>query len=312
MVCFRSRQNFKTRAKVEKRYKAQGTSYKAQNVRRPDADVTSFFQVVLNSVIRSVKQISVFILTLNSEKYLVQILRQLNKVCDEIVVVDSESKDSTKAIAEKENVRFLSRTFDNFKSQRAYAVEQCKHDLVLMIDSDEIPDDELITALNLLKRSEKILDAYRLKREWHVLEKKIHAVYPVISPDYPVRLFDKRTSNFDNSPVVHEEPSGYKTIGVLDGTLKHFTFETKKEIAEKLERYTSLSAKTLLQKKKSLGKIQQLSSSIAAFIKWYFGKGGWRDGGVGFLLGMYAFNYTFLKYKKAQLIKSISTSTGRQ
>ena len=245
--------------------------------------------------------ISAFILTHNSEKYLAQIIRQLKKVCDEILVVDSESMDSTKSIAEKEGARFLSRPFDNFKSQRSFAVGQCAHDLVLMIDSDEIPDDELIAALTALKNSDEINDAYRLKREWFVLGKKIHAVYPVVSPDFPVRLFDRRKSNFDNSPVVHEEPSGYKTIGVLEGTLKHYTFETKKEIAEKLDRYTSLSAKTLLQKKKSLGRIQQLSSAVAAFIKWYFAKGGWRDGVVGLILGKYAFDYTFLKYRKARI-----------
>jgi glycosyltransferase involved in cell wall biosynthesis len=251
-------------------------------------------------VIRSVYKLSAFILTLNSEKYLGQILGQLKKTCDEIVVVDSESSDSTKLISEKENVRFISRPFDNFKNQRTFALEQCTNNLVLMIDSDEVPDDELISALNSLKHSEKLLDAYRLKREWFVLGKKIHAVYPVVSPDFPVRLFDKRKSNFDNSPVVHEEPSGYKTISVLDGTLKHYTFETKKEISEKLERYTSLSAETLLKKKKSLSVFQQYLSATAAFLKWYFAKGGWRDGWTGVVLGKYAFDYTFLKYEKAR------------
>jgi len=262
-----------------------------------------FFQFVIIGVIRSVKQLSAFILTRNSEKYLGQILHQLKKACDEIVVMDSESSDSTRSISEKENVRFLSRAFDNFKNQRAYAVQQCTYDLILMIDSDEIPDDELIAALNILKLSNDILDAYRLKREWFVLGKKIHAVYPVVSPDFPVRLFDKRKSNFDLSPVVHEEPSGYKTIGILGGTLKHYTFETKKEIAEKLNRYASLSAETLLKKKKNLSILQQYLSSTAAFLKWYFGKGGWRDGAVGLTLGRYAFDYTFLKYEKARAPK---------
>lgn len=258
----------------------------------------------------AVYSLSAFILTFNSEKYLAQILVQLKKACDEIIVLDSESTDATKAIAEKENVRFLSRSFDNFKNQRNYALQQCTHDLVIMIDSDEIPDDELMSAVNTLKRSDEILDAYRLKREWYVLGKKIHAAYPVVSPDYPVRLFDKRKSNFDHSPVVHEEPSGYETIGVLNGTLKHFTFETKKEIAEKLERYTSLSAETLLRKKKNLSVLQQYLSATAAFLKWYFGKGGWRDGGVGLTLGKYAFDYTVLKYEKAR--KAAGGSGRRQ
>ncbi len=245
-------------------------------------------------------QISAFLLTLNSEKYLEKILLQLKKACDEIVIVDSGSVDSTKMISQNHRCRFFVRVFDDFKSQRAFALEQCAHPLVLMVDSDEVPDDLLISELNLLKNSSSLDDAYRIKREWFVLGKKIHAAYPVVSPDFPVRLFDKRISNFSTSPIVHEEPSGYKTISVISGSLHHYTFETKKEIAEKLDRYTSLSAQTLLNKKKSLNVVQQYLSATAAFVKWYFAKGGWRDGVVGLAMGKYAFNYTFLKYRKAR------------
>lgn len=248
----------------------------------------------------AVKQLSAFILTYNSEKYLDSIILQLAKTCDEILIVDSGSNDSTKTIAEKHHCRFLFRAFDNFKNQRTFAVENCKNDLVLMIDSDEIPNNELILSLSELKKGEIIFDAYRLKRDWYVLGKKIHALYPVVSPDYPVRLFERRKSNFKNSPVVHEEPSGYHTIAVLGGALQHYSFESKQEIKEKLERYTSLSAETLLKKNKNLSGIQQWLSAIAAFLKWYFGKGGWKDGATGIVLARYAFDYTFLKYEKAR------------
>ena len=245
-------------------------------------------------------QFSAFILTFNSAKYLEKIIVRLQKACDEIIIVDSGSTDGTKSISEKHGCRFVVRRFDNFKNQRAFALAQCRHDWVLMIDSDEVPDDSLIAALQMLKAGTNIPDACRLRREWYVLGKKIHAMYPVVSPDYPVRLFDKRKSNFDNSPEVHEEPSGYETIGVLGGTLQHFTFESKQEITDKLERYTSLSAETLIKKGKSLSALQQLLSAIAAFVKWYFVMGGWKDGLTGIVLAKYAFDYTFLKYEKAR------------
>jgi len=243
---------------------------------------------------------SAFILTRNSEKYLELILMQLQKACEEIIVLDSGSTDGTKAISEKHGCRFFFREFDNFKNQRTFALEKCAHDYVLMVDSDEVPDDTLAGSLKLLAANEKLFDAYRIQRDWFVLGRKIHAVYPVVSPDFPVRLFDRRISSFKNSPVVHEEPSGYKNISVLQGALHHYTFETKKEIAEKLERYTALSAQTLLKKNKNLSTMQRVLSSTAAFIKWYFVKGGWRDGVTGIILAKYAFDYTFLKYGKAR------------
>lgn len=244
--------------------------------------------------------ISAFILTFNSEKYLERILSKLSQACSEIVIVDSGSTDSTKMICEKFGCRILFRKLDNFKNQRTFAVEHCAYNLVLMIDSDEVPDDELVRSLNELRVAQAYPEAYRIRREWVVLGKKIHAVYPVVSPDFPVRLFDKRFSNFENSPVVHEEPSGYKSAGVLSGTLRHYTFENRQEMAQKLERYTSLSALTLRQKQKNTGILQQWLSSVAAFMKWYFVKGGWKDGVTGIILARYAFDYTFLKYAKAR------------
>jgi glycosyltransferase involved in cell wall biosynthesis len=250
------------------------------------------------------KLISAFILTYNSEKYLEKIILQLKKACDEILIVDSGSSDSTRSIAENNGCKFLHRDFDNFKNQRAFALEQCAHDLVFMIDSDEIPDDELLTALNKLKNSAVNADAYRLKRVWHALGKKVHAVYPVVSPDFPVRLFDRRKSNFNNSPLVHEEPSGYQTIDTLQGALHHYTFESRKEIALKLERYAPLSAEMLLRKNKNPFVLLQWMSAVAAFTKWYAAKGGWRDGITGIILAKYAFDYTFLKYEKAREVQS--------
>lgn len=247
--------------------------------------------------------ISGFILTFNSEKYLDRIISALGKCCDEIVVVDSGSSDSTRAIAEKYGCKFFVRPLDNFKAQRAFATEQCSCDLVLMVDSDEIPDDVLILSLKSLRNSPEHLDAYRIQRDWVVLGKKVHAIYPVVSPDFPVRLFDKRRCNFDSSSIVHEEPAGYRNAGILAGTLSHLTFETREELAAKLERYSSLSATTLLEKRKPVGIISQWLSSLAAFFKWYALKGGWKDGAAGVVLAKYAFDYTFLKYRKARAFR---------
>lgn len=244
--------------------------------------------------------ISAVILTYNSEKYLADILKKLSLCCDEIVIVDSGSKDSTEKICKEFKCKFTFHAFENFKLQRTFALDSCMHQYVLMVDSDEVPGDDLIQAINELKKSEKLKDAYTIKREWYVLGKKIHAAYPVVSPDFPVRLINKNKSNFNHSPVVHEEPSGHETLAVLQGTLHHYTFETKKEIAEKLERYSTLSAQTLLSKGKNLNSMQELLSAVSAFVKWYFFKGGWRDGKTGMILGKYAFDYTSRKYQKAR------------
>jgi glycosyltransferase involved in cell wall biosynthesis len=45
-------------------------------------------------------QISVTVITLNEERNLPRLLDSLDGVADEVIVVDSESKDHTRAVAE--------------------------------------------------------------------------------------------------------------------------------------------------------------------------------------------------------------------
>ena len=45
--------------------------------------------------------------------------------------------------------------------------------------------------------------------------------------------------------------------------------------------------------------VRAVLSRFFAFLKWYFHKGGWRDGAVGLVAGLYASLYSFLKYFKA-------------
>ncbi len=53
------------------------------------------------------KQISGIITTLNEEKNIVDAIRSLQQVCDEVVVVDSLSSDRTVALAEEAGARVV-------------------------------------------------------------------------------------------------------------------------------------------------------------------------------------------------------------
>ncbi|MEL6590157.1 MAG: glycosyltransferase family 2 protein, partial [Bacteroidota bacterium] len=57
--------------------------------------------------------------------------------------------------------------------------------------------------------------------------------------------------------------------------------------------------------------LKRLSSAIAAWIKWYLIKGGYRDGRLGLRLGRYAFQYSWKKYQKAQSARTLQASRER-
>jgi glycosyltransferase involved in cell wall biosynthesis len=253
-------------------------------------------------------QLSSYVLTKNSEKHLAAILEKLELVSDEIIVMDSGSIDKTKEIALSfPKVSFHFNEFVNFKDQRVYAENTCQNHFILFLDSDEIPTTEFINSVLEIKKTGMQHEAYTINRKWKVLGKFVHCLYPVVSPDSPVRLYDKRKVSFKDSQLVHESLSGFKSSEMIKGDINHITFETREELHRKLELYTDIAAEDLIIKRKNIGVIKLILNPIASFIKWYITKKGFKDGYTGFILGKYAYNYTLLKYLKARKLDKSST-----
>jgi glycosyltransferase involved in cell wall biosynthesis len=250
-------------------------------------------------------QLSSYILTKNSEKYLETILRKIGCIVDEIVIVDSGSTDRTKEIALTfKNVKWIYRCFDDFKSQRNFAAQHCTYPYVLFLDSDEIPNDAFINSLKTIKAKGFEHDAYAVARKWIVLGKEIHCLYPIKSPDFPIRVINKQCVNFgEKSNQVHETPVGYKSKLIVEGELLHYTFHSKEELYRKLEHYTQIAALDLLKRHKSVNVLKIIFNPLSAFFKWFIIKGGYKDGRVGFILAKYAYLYTLQKYLKAKKAK---------
>src|SRR5262245_3732052 len=82
--------------------------------------------------------ISIVILTLNEEANLAGCLESV-RWCDDVVVLDSLSRDGTLTIAERYGVRVTQRAFDDYAGQRNFALTQIplRHPWVLMLDADE-------------------------------------------------------------------------------------------------------------------------------------------------------------------------------
>ena len=256
--------------------------------------------------------ISAYVLTFNSERYLAPILQALRLVADELILIDSGSTDRTLDIAKQmDGIRIVHRPLQSFRDQRLFAEQICTHDWILFLDSDELPAKNFVPTIQQWKRSTPAYPAYRLPRYWYVLGRRIHAFFPIVSPDAPIRLYNRQYGSFAQSTEVHETPMGFSHTGTLPTCVHHYTFHDWQELHRKLEQYTTLAARDLLaRKQKQPTRLQQTLSSIAAFIKWYLFKRGFLDGKVGLIGGWYAFLYTWKKYQKArQMLKTLLSST---
>ena len=81
---------------------------------------------------------SIIILTYNEETAIAKCLDAI-RWCDDIIIIDSFSSDTTIEIAKKNGARVFQRKFDNYSNQRNAAIESIpeEFDWILMIDADE-------------------------------------------------------------------------------------------------------------------------------------------------------------------------------
>lgn len=242
-------------------------------------------------------RLTVCLLTFNSQRLLREVLLPLAEVADEFVVLDSGSSDATLEICAGLGLKPIYRPYKTHSDQMNHAASLAANDWVLCIDSDEVLDGRTVEAIRKLKAGPDPDPgtAFRISRHWHVLGQEVHAIYPVSSPDYPVRLFNRREVRFNDAPV-DDKPFGFARTEVLPGRVRHDTFHTVDEVFHKLNAYTSRLVR-YSQVRPSLPRA--FLSGLFAFLKWYFRKGGWRDGAVGVVAAVYASLYSFLKYFKA-------------
>ena len=101
--------------------------------------------------------VSVLVLTHNEELILPRCLNAL-LWCDDVVIVDSGSKDHTVDIARRCGARVFQRPFDNFASQRNYGLDNVvwKHEWILHLDADEIITEEFRKKLLEFQPAENI------------------------------------------------------------------------------------------------------------------------------------------------------------
>lgn len=233
-------------------------------------------------------------LTFNSARTLRACLEPLPGLSDDIVCVDSGSQDETLAIVTEFGMTPRFHPYETHARQMNHAISLARYDWVLCLDSDEMLDAETVAGLRGLSLSDPDT-AYRISRHWIVLGQAVRCLYPVSSPDYPVRLFHRATCQFNQSPV-DDKPEGFARTEIIQGHVRHDTFPDLHELLRKLNDYTT---RLVRHKKIQPSLWAAFLHAPVAFFKWYVYKGGFRDGKVGVVAGVYAGLYTFLKYFKA-------------
>lgn len=171
-----------------------------------------------------------------------QALLQDLDFADEVVVIDSFSTDKTKAIATSfSNVRFIENKFENYTSQRNFAIEQAEGEWILFLDADERLTSDLKNEIIDTIAKNADINAYLFFRKFMYKNKPLH--FSGWQTDKIFRLFRKDKARYTLKRLVHEKLDVEGRIGFFENKLIHYSYSDFESYKRKMIAYGKLKAK---------------------------------------------------------------------
>ena len=233
------------------------------------------------------------IITLNNESIIRDCILSLKKICDEIIVVDSLSSDKTVKIAEELGAKVYLQAFLGDGPQKKLAASYASNKWIFSLDSDERLEDDLIESVNSLNLNITNYPAFSFKRRNYCGNKWIKAAS--FYPDRVIRLYDKNITDYTSSTSHAFVDSACLNI---DCHITHYTYDSYTDWINKINFYSSQSAKTMHMNGVKRSSIRPITHSLFSFFKKMFIKGGLFQGIDGFTVALTTMFNTYMKYIK--------------
>ena len=238
--------------------------------------------------------LSVIIVAQDEEDRIDNCLKSVAPIADEIIVLDSGSRDRTMEIAKRYTALVYATDWPGFGPQKQRALEKARCDWVLSIDADEALTAELRQEIQVRLRTNPSEVAFCLPWAVTVFGKRLDYGR---SARAPLRLFRREGARFSDDQV-HEKvilPPG--KIGKLRGRLLHHTHRDFGHYLNKNAKYAWLGAqKRYRAGKKGYGLTGAALRALWVFIQIYVIRRGFLDGRVGFLVAVLYSQGAFNKY----------------
>jgi len=256
--------------------------------------------------------LSVTLATYNEEERIVRCLEAIKDIAMEIIVVDGQSQDKTVSLVKKfKNARVISTTNKPmFHINKQMGIDACKGDWILQLDADEIVTPELKNEIiSYLKKDIKEVkeNAFWIPRKNYFLGTflKKGGQYP----DPTIRFYKNGKAHLPCKDV-HEQAKVDGELGWLKNDLAHYADTSFSLYLLRANRYTTLLAKELQEKKQEIGILPFIDfyifKPIFWFLKTFFRHRGYVDGFPGFVFSFFSamrFPIAYTKYYELQKTK---------
>ena len=240
--------------------------------------------------------LSVVVTAYNEGERLARCLSSLQKLADEIIVVDSSSTDNTAEVAKRFTSKvFCQPNYPMLNKNKNYGFSKATGDWILCLDSDEVIPPELVDEIKQQTHHSNIV-GYWIPRKNIIFGKWItHGLW---WPDKQLRLFVRGMGKYPCKHV-HEYISVDGPTKDLSEPYIHYNYESVSQYLWKMEHiYTQNEVENLLATGYRLSWYDAIRFPVSDFLKIYFAQEGYKDGLHGLVLSLLQSFYSFLVFAK--------------
>ncbi len=235
---------------------ATGTSYV-----RDGNEVVKNFDVTATPV-------SCTIISLDEADRIERCILSVRDLVDEVVVVDSGSRDDTVERARALGARVIHNPWPGYGPQKRFAEDQARNDWILNLDADEWLPEATRAELAALLQGERLAGKSGVRF-------RLPTVYPGHARPRPfadfhayVRLYDRRACRFPDSLVFDAIPFERNRMIEAREPIYHETIRSLSHLVEKNKRYFDLQS-VEVSRSKAATVPRLLVEPFAAFFKYY-------------------------------------------
>lgn len=236
--------------------------------------------------------ITAYLITRNAARHLDEVLGSVTGV-DEILVVDSGSSDGTLEIARRHGARVVHQEWLGYARQKAFALQQCRSEWVLNLDSDEVLPPRAVAAIRLRIDRGGVNGLYLLHDDTFM-----GRPMPGVKRLPFLRVYRRDRARFDEGMEVHERVEVEGPLDRLPIVVSHYGYDDVHDYVEKLNRYSRLKAVQRKRAGRGLNRARLLFTLPLTFLKFYVLRHMFLSGWRGFIKAVVDSYYFFLTEAK--------------
>ncbi|MCA1809906.1 MAG: glycosyltransferase family 2 protein [Lentisphaerae bacterium] len=246
----------------------------------------------------------------NEERNIRRCLESLRWV-DEIVVVDSYSRDRTVEISREYTDRVYQHEWLGYVGQKELIKKMATHNWVLFIDADEEVSDDLREEIlrEFHTGANRSCVGYKFPRKVFFMGQWI--TYGEWWPDLKLRLF-RKDKGISTGTEPHDYVAVQGPVRRLQCCLHHYTYDDISDQIATLNRFSTISSSGMHDQGRRVGVSDLVLRPLFRFFKAYFLKRGFAGGQRGLIISVLNSVGVFLKYAKLWELNNVSAPSTAQ